>query len=122
VTLSSLGPYLSLALSLPGTSHLTFSLYTLSDLETSAISLSLSCPLSLSPGEELSWMGFSDIFQPVTCDTEGIVRIFSRNDSGWVPFVELKKERKNTQECHWVTAVVQDKVHSIYIFIYIIKN
>lgn len=73
-----------------------------------AIGLSLRCQdfkIALTPNAKLTWLGFSDKGSPVTCDTMGMVRMFSVRSNHWIPVCDTSLHSKGASDSHFIIEV-----------------
>lgn len=82
------------------------------------IGLSLRCryfEIPLTPNSKLTWLGFSDKGSPVTCDTMGMVRMFSVKSNCWVPICDTSLHTKGASDSHFIIEVSESMqiVHAI---------
>lgn len=72
------------------------------------IGLSLRCrefKVTLTPNAKLTWIGFSDKGSPVTCDTMGMVRMFSIRSNHWFPVCDTSLHTKGASDNHFIIDV-----------------
>ena len=68
----------------------------------------LDCPLPVSPGSTLTWLGYSDKGLLLSMDSASIVRGLSFEWGGqWVPLLDLSKKGKDV---HWPVGLMEDKL------------
>lgn len=72
------------------------------------IGLSLRCrdfKIALTPNSKLTYLGFSDKGSPVTCDTMGMLRMFSVRSSHWIPVCDTSLHTKGASDNHFIIEV-----------------
>lgn len=72
------------------------------------IGLSLRCresKVALTPHSKLTWLGFSDRGSPVTCDTMGMIRMFSIRSNHWMPVCDTALSTKGASDTHFIIEV-----------------
>lgn len=70
--------------------------------------LSLRCRdvrCALTPGSKLSWIGYTDKGTPVTCDSMGMVRLFSMRANHWMPICDTSLFTKGASDSYFITDV-----------------
>ncbi|XP_078443316.1 transducin family protein / WD-40 repeat family protein isoform X2 [Wolffia australiana] len=69
------------------------------------------CPVPLSPGSTLSWFGFSEEGQLSSCDSHGVLRVFTNQFSGsWLP---LFRAKDSEEEIYWVVGLNATKLFCV---------
>ena len=67
------------------------------------------CPLPLSPGATLTWLGCSDRGLPLTMDSAGVVRALSHEWGGqWLPVLDVGS--KGGKDVYWPVGLIEDKL------------
>ena len=67
--------------------------------------------LPISPGSQLTWLGFSESGVPATCDTAGLLRaLLLDQDNLWSPILDAAAHRKNADEVCWIVGLTDDEV------------
>lgn len=72
------------------------------------IGLSLRCrdvKVALTPNSKLTWIGYSDKGSPVTCDSNGMVRLFSMRSNLWIPVCDTSLHTKGASDNHFIIEV-----------------
>lgn len=72
------------------------------------IGLSLRCrdvKLALTPGAKLTWIGYSDRGSPVTCDSMGMLRMFSMRSNYWIPVCDTSLHTKGASDNYFIIEV-----------------
>lgn len=80
----------------------------LSMLLVQTIGLSLRCrdvKLALTPGTKLAWIGYTDRGSPATCDSMGMVRIFSMRSNLWIPVCDTSTHTKGASDNFFIVEV-----------------
>lgn len=75
-----------------------------------AFGFSLRCrefKVALTPNSKLTWLGFSDKGSPVTCDTMGMVRMFSIRSNHWFPVCDTSLHSKGASDNHFIIEVTE---------------
>lgn len=70
--------------------------------------LSLRCRdvrVALTPGSKLTWIGFSDRGSPVTCDSMGMVRMYSMSSNYWIPICDTSLHTKGASDTYFIVEV-----------------
>ncbi|XP_033110580.1 WD repeat and HMG-box DNA-binding protein 1-like [Anneissia japonica] len=65
--------------------------------------------LPITPKSTLTWLGFSEEGTPVTADSEGVVRMLSREIMSWVPIVNTKATAKSRSDHYWIVGVNEEQ-------------
>ncbi|XP_071962820.1 WD repeat and HMG-box DNA-binding protein 1-like [Antedon mediterranea] len=65
--------------------------------------------LPITPKSTLTWLGFSEEGTPVTGDSEGMVRMLSREMMSWVPIVNTKTVAKSRSDHYWIVGVNEEQ-------------
>ena len=90
----------------PASKNLSSSLYTVSP--NLALRLTRAPqPLPISPNSELYWLGFTDLFAPVTADSQGVVRLLDHRAGAWLPLLDTRAHSKGRSDTHYIVAVSQ---------------
>lgn len=72
------------------------------------IGLSLRCrdvPIALTPNSKLTWIGYSDRGSPVTCDSMGMLRMFSIRSNHWIPVCDTSQHTKGASDNFFIIEV-----------------
>lgn len=80
----------------------------MSVLLVQTIGLSLRCrdvKVALTPGAKLAWIGYTDRGSPVTCDSMGMVRIFSMRSNLWFPVCDTSTHTKGASDSFFIVEV-----------------
>lgn len=74
-----------------------------------SIGLSLRCrdvKVALTPGAKLTWVGYThDQGTPATCDSMGMVRLYSMTSNHWMPVCDTSLRTKGVSDSYFITAV-----------------
>ena len=66
------------------------------------------CPLPLSPGATLTWLGYSEKGLLLSMDSAGMLRALSEEWGGqWVPLLDVSKKGKDV---YWPVGLIEDKL------------
>lgn len=80
----------------------------ISMLLVQAIGLSLRCrdiKVALTPQSKLTWIGYTDRGSPVTCDSMGMVRLFSMRSNLWIPVCDTSTHTKGASDNFFIVDV-----------------
>lgn len=80
----------------------------ISVLLVQSIGMSLRCRdvrVALTPGAKLAWMGYTDRGSPVTCDSLGMVRIYSTRANVWFPVCDTSIHTKGASDTFFIVEV-----------------
>lgn len=80
----------------------------ISALLIQAIGMSLRCrdiKVALTPGAKLTWVGYTDRGSPVTCDSSGVVRLFSMRSNLWLPICDTTMHTKGASDTFFIVEV-----------------
>lgn len=80
----------------------------ISMLLVQAIGMNLRCrdvKVALTPGAKLAWIGYTDRGSPVTCDSMGMVRIFSMRSNVWTPICDTSEHTKGASNTFFIVEV-----------------
>lgn len=72
------------------------------------IGLSLRCSdvkIALTPKSKLTWIGCSDNGSPVTCDTYGMLRMYSIRSNHWIPVCDTSLHTKGASDGYFIIEV-----------------
>jgi chromosome transmission fidelity protein 4 len=93
----------------PGEQRLAFAVY---DTDSGAQTASGSLPLT--PGEQLTWLGFSEDGLLAACDSAGVLRLRTGDFGGaWVPVFSSSAARSSDAERHWVVGLSGAEVYAV---------
>lgn len=68
----------------------------------------------LSPGSELTWVGWTEAGVPATFDSEGELVLFNSSFGGsWTPVFSAKSERKSTSERYWIVGITSTQLQCV---------
>lgn len=84
----------------------------ISGLLIQTIGMSLRCrsiDIPLTPGTKLSWIGYTDRGTPVTCDSVGMVRMFSMRSNLWMPICDTSQHTKGASDTYFVIEVSESE-------------
>lgn len=73
-----------------------------------AIGLSLRCRdvnIALTPNSKLTWIGYSDRGSPCTCDSIGMLRMFSIRSNCWIPVCDTSQHTKGASDTFFIIEV-----------------
>lgn len=77
-----------------------------------SIGLSLRCrdvKVALTPGSKLTWIGYThDKGTPATCDSLGMVRLYSMTSNHWMPICDTSLRTKGASDSYFITAISED--------------
>lgn len=82
----------------------------ISVLLVQTIGLNLRCrdvKVNLTPGAKLAWIGYTDCGSPVTCDSMGMVRIFSMRSNLWFPVCDTSTHTKGASDSFFIVEVAE---------------
>ena len=89
--------------------QLEFAVYTLSDSRKL-----FGGRVAMSPGSELTWVGWTEAGVPATFDSEGELLLFNSSFGGtWTPVFSAKRERKSTSERYWIVGITSTQLHCV---------
>lgn len=74
------------------------------------IGLTLRCrdvKVALTPGSKLTWIGYTDKGTPVTCDSMGMVRLYSMKSNHWIPICDTSLHTKGASDSFFITDVAE---------------
>lgn len=61
--------------------------------------------VALTPGSKLSWIGFSDRGSPVSCDSMGMIRMYSMTSNCWIPICDTSLHTKGASDSYFIVEV-----------------
>lgn len=70
--------------------------------------LSLRCRdirVAITPNSKLTWIGFSDRGSPVTCDSMGMVRMYSMTSNYWIPICDTSLHTKGASDTYFIVEI-----------------
>ncbi|KAH8300630.1 hypothetical protein KR018_000085 [Drosophila ironensis] len=62
-------------------------------------------PVHLTPGRQLSWLGFSDTGSPSFADNMGLVQLYRKSSNAWFPICDTMKQSSSVSNNYFVVAV-----------------
>ncbi|KAH8402342.1 hypothetical protein KR009_011435 [Drosophila setifemur] len=62
-------------------------------------------PVPLTPGRQLSWLGFSDTGSPSIADNMGMVQLYRKSSNAWFPICDTMKLSPSVSKHYFVVAV-----------------
>ncbi|EDV98142.1 GH22947 [Drosophila grimshawi] len=66
-------------------------------------------PVSLTPGRQLSWLGFSDVGSPCLADNMGLVQLYRRASNAWFPICDTLKQSTSVCNNYFIVSLSEPR-------------
>ncbi|KAH8405726.1 hypothetical protein KR215_007420 [Drosophila sulfurigaster] len=62
-------------------------------------------PVPLTPGRQLSWLGYTDVGSPSMADNMGLVQLYRRASNAWFPICDTMKQSSSVSNNYFIVAL-----------------
>ncbi|XP_068145045.1 WD repeat and HMG-box DNA-binding protein 1 [Drosophila tropicalis] len=62
-------------------------------------------PVPLTPGRQLSWLGYSDVGSPAIADNMGLIQLYRKSSNAWFPICDTMKQSSSVSNNYFVVAL-----------------
>lgn len=66
-------------------------------------------PVTLTPGRQLSWLGYTDVGSPCFSDNFGLVQLYRRASNAWFPICDTMKQSSSVSNNYFIVALSEPR-------------
>lgn len=66
-------------------------------------------PVTLTPGRQMNWLGFTDVGSPCFSDNMGLVQLYRRASNAWFPICDTMKQSASVSNNYFIVALSEPR-------------